>query len=267
MADLDENKDGLIPLQDVPKDLDKGPRQPLGRLEEVSFGKVEDLTQEIRTSIKKEKEPDEMRIIRAKPEDVSDQDLRLLIESLIDSTLLPGSPYSREEHVEGSIRTIKKAFEKGIVLAVKDGERTIGIAAAVSKTNMPDGRPLFEFTKVSVLPEYRGQKFGSKLIEERLRLVREYFPDCPLSTATKNPKAIAVYRRLEWKEAAWGDGSEVDLLIGGKKPDGSDPKWLKEWELMREAKYKRFFFDPKPKDEKPVRSVRDWFRRKLGFKK
>lgn len=212
---------------------------------EVTF----DNTASVLTFRKKEAEPNSIKLIQAKPEDVSEQDLRVLIENLIDSTHLKGSPYSREDHIAGSIRTVKKAFDKGIVLAVKDGDKTVGIAAAVSKKNMPDGRPLFELTKVSVLPEYRGQKFGSKLIEERLRLVRENFPDCPLSTATKNENAISVYERLRWQEASWGDGSRVDLLIGGKKPDGSKenggPEWLKEWELMRDAKYKIFFFDPK----------------------
>lgn len=219
----------------------------------VILNKFSELMTELycNTQLKKEKEPDSIRLIEAKPEDVSDQDLRALIENLIDFTLLPGSPYSKEDHIQGSIRTIKRAFEKGIVLAVKDGERTVGIAAAVSKKKMPDGRDLYELTKVSVLPEYRNKKIGSKLIEERLKLVREYFPDCPLATATRNPKAVSVYRRLGWKEASWGDESEIDLLIGGKKPDGSagngGPEWLKEWELMRDAKYKDFFFDPKAK--------------------
>lgn len=69
--------------------------------------------------------------------------------------------------------------------------------------------------------------------------------NCPLSTATKNPKAISVYRRLGWKEASWGDGSEVDLIVAGKKPDGSDPRWAREYENMKSKGYKIFYFDPK----------------------
>jgi GNAT superfamily N-acetyltransferase len=232
---------------------------------------------------------DTLRIIQAKPEDVSEQDLEILMKNLIDFTFLPqdviaeevrmkirdrveplrsivekfNNPrlnkifaklqdclyggYTKKEHVAGSIRTIMKAFDKGIVLAVKDGERTVGIAGAVSKKKMPegDGRDIYELTKVSVLPEYRGRKFGSKLIEERLRMVKDTYPDCPLATATRNPKAMSVYRRLGWKEVSWGDGSEIDLLIAGKKPDGSDPRWLREYENMKAKGYKTFFFDPK----------------------
>lgn len=232
---------------------------------------------------------DTLRIIQAKPEDVSEQDLEILMKNLIDFTFLPqdviaeevrmkirdkveplkgvvekfNSPrlnkifaklqdclyggYTKKEHVAGSIRTIMKAFDKGIVLAVKDGERTVGIAGAVSKKKMPegDGRDIYELTKVSVLPEYRGNKFGSKLIEERLRMVRKTYPDSPLATATRNPMAMSVYRRLGWEEVSWGDGSEIDLLIAGKKPDGSDPRWLREYENMKAKGYKIFFFDPK----------------------
>ena len=76
-------------------------------------------------------------------------------------------------------------------------------------------------------------------------MLKDKYPDSPIVTASANDKAIGMYRRLGWKEATWGDGSELDLLVAGKKPDGADENWKKEYEAMIKKGYKIFIFDPK----------------------
>ena len=110
---------------------------------------------------------------------------------------------------------------------------------------MPDGRDLYELTKGSVLPGYRNKRLLSRLVQEGIDEVRNNYPDCPIVTATANEKAIGMYQRLRWKEATWGDGSELDILVSGGKPDGKDKRWLKEYEKMIDKGYKIFLFDPK----------------------
>lgn len=214
---------------------------------EVTF----DNTASVLTFRKKEAEPDSIRLIEAKPEDVSDQDLRALIENLLSFTYLPNGGYPLKDHIEGNIGTVKRAFATGHVFAAKDGDKTAAIVTALSKEKMPDGRPLYDLTKGSVLPEYRNQKLLSKLVKQAIEMIRSKYPNSPIVTSTANDKAIGMYRRLGWKEATWGDGSDLDLLVAGEKPDGSaktgGPEWKKEFEAMVEKGYKIFIFDPKDK--------------------
>lgn len=143
----------------------------------------------------------------------------------------------RVDQLLGDMHMLGRHNEKGEVVSIagykKDGETE-------------DGRPIFEITKVSRLPDAKGNNYGLGAMDDAVEYLRKLYPDAVLTTASKTPGVIAHFRDLKWEEGAFGDDSKVSQIMSGKEPDDSNPQWKQEWLKMKRDGYINFLFDPKP---------------------
>jgi GNAT superfamily N-acetyltransferase len=144
-------------------------------------------------------------------------------------------------------KEMAKILNKGITIGKKVNGRVIALAGIRAKERMPDGRPIFEITKVVALGTYQGNKYGSEVMDSAIQRVKDQFPNCPIATASKNPKVVEHFRKMRWEENNWGDESEMDKLLAGPEPGDDDKEWQSEWRKMRDRGYVNFLFDPKGK--------------------
>jgi len=113
-------------------------------------------------------------------DDPAQVDLRFMTEAL-NTTYWAG---------ERTYETVAKAAENSVTLTLFDGERPIGFSRMVG-----DGATFTWICDVYVLPEYRGQKLGTWLVE---RTVEHPFNQYRLSMlATRD--AFTLYEKFGFK--------------------------------------------------------------------
>ncbi|MFA6992157.1 MAG: GNAT family N-acetyltransferase, partial [Candidatus Gracilibacteria bacterium] len=164
-------------------------------------------------------------IIKVKPEDLTEENLRLLAENLAEHTFLPeniiaGSVrmrikdalkpvgekldqfgattagriwqklnsviwggYTKNEINTGIANRLRKMAEEGLLMGVKMDGKVVAVAGLKEHGKMPDGRSLYEISKVSTLPQYQGRKLGTKVMDAAIADFFETFPGMPPYTS------------------------------------------------------------------------------------
>lgn len=172
----------------------------------------------------------------AKPEDLTEQDIAALAESLVASTfgllnvqaeesrmkikdtiqrvrdragltvsgtvgkwsqkvanlVYPG--YTRNDFIQGYQNRIRKLLAAGELVAGKSNGRVVGMIG-LHKWGDWEGREVYETTKGTVLDEYRGKGFYTKIKDAAMSHLMEAHPGCPIMTVTKNPAIVSHMRK------------------------------------------------------------------------
>ncbi|MFA7685169.1 MAG: GNAT family N-acetyltransferase [Candidatus Gracilibacteria bacterium] len=145
---------------------------------------------------------------------------------------------------EATSKKMTDILNKGITIGKKVNGRIVALAGIRAHARMSDGRPIFEITKVVTLGTYQGKGYGSEVMDSAIQKVKDLFPNCPIATASKNPKVVEHFRKMGWKENNWGDGSKMDNLLSGPEPRNNEKEWQSEWRKMRDRGYVNFLYDP-----------------------
>ncbi len=147
--------------------------------------------------------------------------------------------HTLNEHVRGNTGSIKAIIEKGHMFGIKADDKYVAMAGFRGKGTMSIGRPVFELTKASVLPEHRGRGFGGALKRKRVQEVRDNHPTAVIVGVTKNPMLKAKYQASEdWREEPISSQSEISRIVNGGIDQG-------ELSRMEEAGYKTYINEPK----------------------
>ena len=162
----------------------------------------------------------------AKPGDLTEEDIADCAESLIEKTFdklnvpaeeirmrikdsiqvirnklgkaFPGSKsfanlvypgYTHKEFIEGYTNRIQNLLNSGELMIGKSNGRVVGI---IGFYKCPDfeGREVYGTTKGTVLKEFSGKGFYSKIKNAAMENLREAHPNSPIITITKNNKII-----------------------------------------------------------------------------
>lgn len=166
---------------------------------------------------------------------------------LLEALLYAG--YTKELIRTASRDSVVKLLEgKDSTLMVKKiGEQLVAMGGLrKAHKTMPDGREIYELTKVAVLASEQGQGYGSKIMTTLIEEARRRYPDAVLTTASMNPRVIKFFEKRGWKAYDWGDDDEFSKQVFTERPDANARKeWVREYEKMKDAGYKNLIFDPK----------------------
>jgi GNAT superfamily N-acetyltransferase len=158
----------------------------------------------------------------------------------------PNESWSLADIYHGNSEKIKSMSKDWHILGEADESgKIVAIAGYKEHGKMPDGRKIFEISKVSTLKEAQGKKLGTKVMDKTIEYLKQTYPNDMITTASMNPRVIQHFRNSGWEEAPWGDDSnELSLLLSGNEPDEDEPEWRSEWQKMRDNKYISFIYDP-----------------------
>lgn len=148
--------------------------------------------------------------------------------------------YTMKEHFEGSMRSIKGVVEKGQAFGIEVDGKLVAISAYRKFGDNPDGREIYELTKGSTLPEFRGRHYGDMINQEIFREINGISPEALVTTVTAN-------KDLKAKLTATGVFKEYSLLAPDFIAKLFREKVGDEGEVRRmEEKGSRIYlFDPK----------------------
>lgn len=95
--------------------------------------------------------------------------------------------YTMQEHFDGSLRSIKGMVEKGQLFGIEVEGKIVAISGYRKFGDNEDGREIYELTKGSTLPEFRGRHYGDMINQEIVRAMNEHSPGALVTTVTANP--------------------------------------------------------------------------------
>ncbi len=98
-----------------------------------------------------------------------------------------------------------KEGDRGVIAILADSQTCIGAAwLRMFKSHNPGYGYVDDYTpelSIAVLPEYRGQGIGTKLLTKLFSEVKNCYPAVSLSVSSENP-ALQLYRRLGFEAIA-----------------------------------------------------------------
>ncbi len=174
-----------------------------------------------------ESQTSELEVGIAQPGDLTEQDISALAESLVTNTfdsldvkwektrmgikdaiqavrskakiiskiadfVYPG--YTRRDFIQGYQNRIRKLLANGELMIGKSNGRVVGIIGFYRSMEW-EGREVYGTTKGTVLDEYRGKGYYTKIKNAAVQCLLENHPDCPIMTVTKNPAIIGHMRK------------------------------------------------------------------------
>lgn len=183
-----------------------------------------------------------------------------------------------QEYYDQYMAKFERRINNGyITLLLADGEPA-ALGAVYVNGKIADGRDHIEMGNLVTLPEFKGRRYASQLMEYRFQKARTQHPDSPISTTTHQPEVAGkclrmgmneypldkVYR-LRWPKdvfiaerticrATGKAASDIfPELSGGAVTSQSEPSLdevyeneLNAWVEDKEKEhYKIFWFDPK----------------------
>ncbi|MBP5224517.1 MAG: GNAT family N-acetyltransferase [Lachnospiraceae bacterium] len=159
---------------------------------EETAGRMDVPLEYVRSSLKKEEDPEDGRQRTAYT--VTEE--RELTEELLDVLLRLSADWEAENSCHGYRRNEKADIEGSRVFTARDGAKVVGyLLGRMEKTERdtsvtPAGTPVFEVEEIYVKPECRSQGIGKALFGYAEEAVRDGADFIMLSTATKDRKAI-----------------------------------------------------------------------------
>lgn len=218
----------------------------------------------------KENLADKMEVAVAKPEELNEDDVKALAESLVDSTFgtlnvraeesrmkikdtihvwrerlklarfpfasnieawsdkvadLVYKGYTRKDFIDGYQRGIAKMLNAGQLMVGRIDGR-VAACIGMRKWGDHEGREVWETTKGTTLPEFRGKHLYPKLKEVAMNHLQTEHPGCPIMTVTKNPAIIGHMRKYfpGTQEIPLGSGGPIDEKL---KAQIGEPEYSK----------------------------------------
>ena len=111
----------------------------------------------------------------------------LLTEKTVDriSSFVYPAP-SRQEHMNGTRRTLLRMIKNGNVFVIKVEDQTIAMQAVKCLDGKIDGRPVFELTKSSTSPDYQRKGLAQRLAVQAFQEVMSDNPDAVWISMSRN---------------------------------------------------------------------------------
>lgn len=223
-----------------------------------------------------ESQNSDLEVSIAKPGDLTEEDIAVFAESLIEKTFdklkvpaeeirmrikdsiqvirnklgkaFPGSKsfanlvypgYTRKYFIESNKYRIQNLLNSGGLMIGKSNGRVVGI---IGFYKCPDfeGREVYGTTKGTVLEEFRDKRFYSKIKNNVMEHLREAHPNSPIITITKDEKVIGHMKKYYPVTEEIPLGSDHPLSRNAKKDIG-EPEFSK---MVREDNV-ILWYDPK----------------------
>lgn len=228
--DIDNKEDGLQIKQAKPEDIEeKDLNELVDNLISSTFQPENIIAEETRMRIRDRISPLRDKIDRFP------QSLQRLFDKL-QNTIYPG--YTRSDHFNGNLNSIRQLLDSGQLLAANLDDRTVGIVGYRNRIQTPDGRDIYEITKASTLQEYQGRGVFSRLAKFAFERIRETYPNSPIIKVTANP---AVKKSIE-KMPGW-----KTIYLNSDSPIAkAERATIDEAELLKmiQAGFQILYFDP-----------------------
>jgi len=164
--------------------------------------------------------------------DISEENLYELASSLVSGY---GEGYVIDERIKRKSREMKELIDDGDCSVAMDGEKVVGFFGFKKKLDDFNGKPLIEFSYVTVLPQYRGSGLMMSLGAVAFQKITAKYEDFVFVVYTRNKLVKETCANLGFQTASLKDYYEKVL---GERLDTRSLETIASegWEILTSSR-------------------------------